>query len=222
LSGYRIPEHPVVLGRKLEEARIPRGKDICDSRLFELLGRVTSVEVNQEAIAPYLQRVRDSLEGLDREELLQRFISVEFNRFLAEYGDAPDLNPPPQPKKSRRDGLRPFAERQSKPKGSPTGRMVGLRFNLGRREGVLPPQVIGIINKSTQSHDIHLGRIDISAESSEIQVEATMADRVKSAVAGIYYRGKSVRVERIEGKGNPKSNPKGRRNSGVKKKAKRT
>jgi ATP-dependent RNA helicase DeaD len=100
---------------------------------------------------------------------------------------------------------------------------------------VLPPQLIGIINKSTQSHDIHLGRIDIAAESSEIQVEATMAERVTKSVAGTDYRGKSVRVERLEGTDprgsrpgkpgkpgkSPKSYPKGSRNSGGKKKAKR-
>ena len=243
-EGHKIRRIEQVLGRKMAEAKIPSGKDICDSRLFELLGRVTSVEVNREAIAPYLQQVKESLEGLDREELLQRFISVEFNRFLAEYGDAPDLNPPAQPKKSRREGLRTFADRQSKPKGGAVGRMVRLRINLGRREGVLPPQLIGIINKSTQSHDIHLGRIDVAAESSEIEVEATMAERVKTAVAGTDYRGKSVRVERLEssdgrgpkpgkprkagkpGKpGKPSMSgtgyPKGSRNSGAKKKAKR-
>ena len=243
-EGHKIRRIEQVLGRKIEEAKIPSGKDICDSRLFELLGRVTSVEVNEDAIAPYLQSVRDSLEALDRDELLQRFISVEFNRFLAEYGDAPDLNPPPLPKKSRRDGLQPFADRRSKPKGKPAGGMVRLRFNLGRRDGVLPPQLIGIINQSTQSHDIHLGRIDIHAESSDIQVEAAMAERVKSAVAGTDYRGKGLRVERVEGddgrgprpgkpqkRGGPRTAgkpnkagtgyPKGRRNSGAKKKAKR-
>ncbi len=139
---------------------------------------------------------------------------MEFNRFLAEYGDAPDLNPKPQPKKSRREGLHTFADRKSKPKGKPAGGMVRLRFNLGRREGVLPPQLIGIINQSTQSHDIHLGRIDISAESSDIQVEARMADRVRSAVAGTAYRGKNVRVERVEGDDFRGSKPRGVGKSG--------
>ncbi|MFW5695996.1 MAG: DEAD/DEAH box helicase [Alkalispirochaeta sp.] len=198
-EGHRIRRIEQVLGRKIEEAKIPSGKDICDSRLFELLGRVTSVEVNEEAIEPYLQSVRDSLEGLDREELLQRFISVEFNRFLAEYGDAPDLNPPPQPKKSRREGLRSSADRRSQPKGRPAGGMVRLRINVGRREGVLPPQLIGIINQCTRSQDIPLGRIDIDTTSSDIQVDRAMATRVEQAVAGTTYRGKTLRVELVDG-----------------------
>lgn len=231
-EGHRIRRIEQVLGRKIEEAKIPSGKDICDSRLFQLLERVTSVEVNEEAIEPYLQSVRDSLEGLDREELLRRFISVEFNRFLAEYGDAPDLNPPAQPKKSRREGLRNSADRRSQPKGRPTGGMVRLRINVGRREGVLPPQLIGIINRSTKSQDIYLGRIDIDNETSDIQIDRAMAHRVEKAVAGTTYRGKTLRVELIEGNdaygsksrkpttGHTKGHGKGRRNAGSKKKSK--
>ncbi len=198
-EGHKISRIEQVLGRKIEEGKIPRGKDICDSRLLELLGRVTSIEVNEEAIAPYLQSARDSLEKLDREELLQRFISVEFNRFLAEYGNAPDLNPAPPPAKSRRSGLRDSGDKGFQGKGSPTVPMVCLQINLGRREGVLPPQIIGIINRATQSHDIRLGRINIDTETSEIQVDATMAERVEKSVAGSSYQGKPIRVQRVEG-----------------------
>jgi len=196
-EGHKIGRIEQVLGRRIEEGKIPRGKDICDSRLMELLRRVTEIEVNEEAIAPYLQSVRDSLEGLDREELLQRFVSVEFNRFLAEYGDAPDLNPAPQSRMNRREGSRNTDDRRFQPKGRPAGGMVRLRVNLGRRQGVLPPQLIGLINRSTQSHDIHLGRIDIDGDSSDVQVEATMAARVEEAISGEDYRGTTVRVERI-------------------------
>ncbi len=225
-EGHKIRRIEQTLGRRMEEAKIPSGKDICNSRLVELLDRVTSVEVDEDAIAPYLQSVRDSLDGLGREELLQRLISVEFNRILADYGGAPDLNPSPHPNKSRKNGLRTYADRQFKPKGRPAGGMVRLRFNVGRREGVLPPQLIGIINQSTQSHDIHLGRIDIGSESSDIQVEARMAARVKSAVAGTAYRGKDLRVEQVESNavrgpkpGKRTADP--RRTAGGKKKAKR-
>ncbi|GAB6091653.1 DEAD/DEAH box helicase [Spirochaeta dissipatitropha] len=204
-EGHKIGRIEQVLGRKIEEGKIPRGKDICDSRLLELLGKITSIEVNEEAIAPYLQSVRDSLEKFDREELLQRFISVEFNRFLAEYGNAPDLNPTPPPAKSRRSALRDSGEKGVKGKGSPTVPMASLQINIGRREGVLPPQLIGIINKSTQSHDIRLGRINIDTEYSEIQVDATMAERVLKAIDGSSYRGKTLHVKRIEGNSSRRS-----------------
>ena len=108
-EGHRIAHIERAIGRKLEEAKIPRGRDICEARLMDLLARVKDVEVNEEAVGPYLQAVRDSLAELDREELLKRFISVEFNRFLEQYDGAADLNPTMTKTQTRtnRKGRRP-------------------------------------------------------------------------------------------------------------------
>jgi ATP-dependent RNA helicase DeaD len=181
-EGHRIAQIERVIGRKMEEARIPRGHDICEARLLDLLARVKEVEVNQEAVGPYLQAVRDSLAEFDREELLQRFISVEFNRFLEQYADAPDLNP---------------ATSKARPKRMATESMVSLRLNIGRRKSVLPPQIIGLINKATDSGNIRIGRIRIDTDSCEVQVDGAMAKRVEDALAGYSYKGTKIRVERV-------------------------
>ncbi len=191
-EGHRIGHIERAIGRKLEEAKIPRGRDICEARLMDLLSRVTSVEVNQEAVGPYLESVRESLAGLDREELLQRFVSVEFNRFLEQYDGAPDLNPSPHQPPS---GFQPRTAR------GPSKGMVRLRINLGRRQAVLPPQIIGLINRATNSGDIRLGRIDINANSSEVQVDSAMAPRVEEALAGHTYQGTLIRVQRVAPRG---------------------
>lgn len=181
-EGHRIAHIERAIGRKLEEARIPRGGDICEARLMDLLARVKDVEVNEEAVGPYLQAVRDSLEKLDREELLKRFISVEFNRFLDQYGDAKDLNPAPA---------------EARPIRKTSGPLIWLRVNVGRRQGVLPPQIIAVINKATDSGNIRIGRIDINVDSSDVQVDADMAQHVEQALGGFIFRGTKIRVERV-------------------------
>jgi ATP-dependent RNA helicase DeaD len=196
-EGHRVAHIERAIGRKLEEARIPRGRDICEARLMEFLSRVTEVEVNQEAVGPYLKAIEESLAGLDRDELLQRFVSVEFNRFLEEYGDAPDLNPAPyQP----RSGSQSRPGQQHRSARMPSTAMVRLRINVGRKHAVLPPQLIGMINRATDSGDIRLGRIDINAESSVVQVDAAMAERVERALTGSSYQGTTIRVDPIADK----------------------
>ena len=74
--------------------------------------------------------------------------------------------------------------------------MVRLRINLGRRQSVLPPQLIGLVNQATQTRNIRLGRIDISTDWTDFQVEAAMADKVEAALRGFDYRGVKIRVER--------------------------
>ncbi len=197
-EGHRIAHIERAIGRKLEEAKIPRGRDICEARLMDLLARVKDVEVNEEAVGPYLQAVRDSLIELDREELLKRFISVEFNRFLEQYDGAADLNPTITKTQTR-----------DKPKGKMTGPMVRLRLNVGRRQSVLPPQIIGIINKATDSGNIRIGRIDVDTDSCDVQVDAAMAKRVEAALAGYTYQGTRIRVERVADRRPP--HPSGKR-----------
>jgi len=187
-EGHRIGHIERAIGRKLEEARIPRGRDICEARLMDLLSRVTTVEVNQHAVGPYLNSVRESLADLDREELLQRFISVEFNRFLEQYAGAPDLNPAPH---QARSGSQPKKSR------GPSKGIVRLRLNIGRRQAALPPQIIGLVNRATNSGDIWLGRIDIGPNSSDVQVDGAMAGRIEEALAGSTYQGTQLQVERV-------------------------
>ncbi|MEX2445232.1 MAG: DEAD/DEAH box helicase [Alkalispirochaeta sp.] len=187
-EGHRIAHIERAIGRKLEEAKIPRGRDICEARLMDLLSRVKDVEVNEEAVGPYLQAVRDSLAEFDREELLQRFISVEFNRFLEQYAGAEDLNP---------------TLSKTQPNRKTTGPMVRFRLNVGRRQSVLPPQIIGLINKATDSGNIRIGRIDIDTDSSDVQVDSAMAKRVEEALAGYNYRGTTIRVERVTDQRSP-------------------
>jgi len=138
---------------------------------------------------------------------------VEFNRFLEEYGNAPDLNPPPPPKRTRRDAEF-FGGRDGggsfQRGGRPSGGMVRLRVNLGRRQSVLPPQLIGLVNQATHTRNIRLGRIDINTDWSDIQVEASMADKVEQSLRGFDFRGMKIRVER----GSDSREPRGRTGGG--------
>jgi len=193
-EGHRISHIERAIGRKMEEARIPRGRDICEARLIDLLAKVKEVEVNEEAVGPYLQSVRDSLADFDREELLQRFVSVEFNRFLEQYAGAPDLNPT-------------FSK--TRPKRMAAESMVSFRLNIGRRQSVLPPQIIGLINKATDSGNISIGRITIDTDSCEVQVDGAMAGRVENALSGYTYQGTTIRVERVPNRRTPSGKQRG-------------
>lgn len=194
-EGMRIKRIERSLGRPIETGLIPGGKQVCQSRLINLIKRVTEVDVDDEAVKPYLHKVQDILEPFDREELLMRFISVEFNRFLKEYGNAPDLNPSPVPKNRKQDFDKPSGRN-----GRRSSKMSSLRVNLGKKHSVLPPQLIGLINKATASGDIRLGRIDIGSTWTEFQVEAGMAARVKKALQGYEYRGRKIQVEPKDGR----------------------
>jgi ATP-dependent RNA helicase DeaD len=80
------------IGKDFERKQVPGGKEICNIRLINLIGKVEKIEVNKEQIGQFLPSIYKQLEGLTREELIQHFVSYEFNTFLNYYKDAPDLN----------------------------------------------------------------------------------------------------------------------------------
>ncbi len=71
---------------------VPSGKEICEKQLFSLIDRVEKIEVNNDQIGQFMPVIYKKLAWLDREELIKHFVSVEFNRFLTYYENAPDIN----------------------------------------------------------------------------------------------------------------------------------
>ncbi len=71
---------------------VPSGKEICEKQLFSLIDKVENIDVNNEQIGEFMPVIYKKLAWLDREELIKHFVSVEFNRFLTYYENAPDIN----------------------------------------------------------------------------------------------------------------------------------
>ncbi len=52
------------------------------------------LQVNEQQIEQYIPRIMDEFKDMSKEEIIKRFASLEFNRFLDYYKNAPDLNAP--------------------------------------------------------------------------------------------------------------------------------
>ncbi len=57
-----------------------------------MIDRMEKIEVNETQIAEFMPVIYKKLAWLEREELIKHFVSMEFNRFLDYYKDAPDIN----------------------------------------------------------------------------------------------------------------------------------
>jgi len=91
-ENNRIRDLERRVGKPFERKKVPTGKEICEKQLFHLVEKVENVEVEEKQIMEFLPVIFNKLSWLDREELIKRFVSVEFNRFLAYYKNAQDIN----------------------------------------------------------------------------------------------------------------------------------
>ena len=89
LNKIKKIEHKI--NQKFVAKSIPSGMEICEIQLYHLASKIKNTEVDEE-ISGYLPAIKDVLEGLDREELIKKIVSVEFGRFYSYYQNKPDLN----------------------------------------------------------------------------------------------------------------------------------
>ncbi len=131
------------------------------------------------------------LEWLDREELIKKFVSVEFNRFLDYYKNAIDLNSPQEFKKT------------GKSKGE-TSNFTRFFINLGRTDDLRPNSLMGLINEFTGINDIEIGKIELLKNFSFFEVDSDFADKVFNAFKDKSYKKRKIVLENATSKGKTK------------------
>lgn len=80
-----------IIQKNFIQNAVPTGIEICEIQLFNLAKRIKDTGVNAD-MDPYLKGIEDILEGIDRETLIKKMFSVEFDRFFNYYQKAKDLN----------------------------------------------------------------------------------------------------------------------------------
>ncbi|MEO1451377.1 MAG: helicase-related protein, partial [Bacteroidota bacterium] len=188
---YKIRDIERVSKIKFTKGRVPTGPEICEKQLYALVDRIQKVEVNKEQISPYLPTILEKLEGMTREELIEHFVSEEFNRFLTYYKNARDINLPERGKNNRRDNnsnrRRPTFSRMS--------------INVGRAQDLHPARLIGLINEGLGHGHARIGRIDIRAKDAVFEVEEQSAGMVERALQGQQFEGRTIQVTALRGGG---------------------
>ncbi len=198
------------VGREFAKAKVPTGVQVCEKQLYHHIDRMEKVELKHDEIDSFLPLIYRKLEWMDREELIKRFVALEFNRFLDYYRNAPDLNVDetksvrrdeyPDERRSRekrfdRDS-RGGEERPARREGpSSNSAFKRLFFSVGRKDKIGPHNLIGLINEVTRSREVTVGRIDIMENFSFVDVAANAVDLVVEAFGNVNKNRSDVRVE---------------------------
>ncbi|MBB6462462.1 DEAD/DEAH box helicase [Flammeovirga kamogawensis] len=174
---------------------IPSGPQICERQLFHLVDRMHSVEMVEEEIEQYLPKVYEKLEDLSREEIVNRFVALEFNRFLDYYRGARDLNA-----NDRRDNSNSRERGENNRRSAESG-YTRFFINLGKRDEVSPKELIELINKGVKGDRIDIGRIDLKQNFSFFEVGEGRDQDVISGMGSLEYNGRKIDVEVSNGAG---------------------
>ena len=210
-----------IINKKFIVGEMPTGKQICEQQLIKLIDDIEKVKVNEEEIESFLPGIYRKLEWLSKEDLIKRVVSMEFNRFLEYYSNAPEIETPTvtdrrgerEPRERKDHGSsREKTERKAE-KG-----YTRLFLNLGKTDGFYANQIIELINRNMKKQRTTIGRIDLMQNFSFFEVAEKQANDVISALNKVNLNGRRVVVE-VAGENSGKSDNGGRKNSSSRKSA---
>ncbi len=139
------------------------------------------------------------LSWLSTEDLLKRVLSLEFNRLLDYYKDAPKIDfideKPAKERKGKEKGTKEKgAKRTDAEKDRRTAEkgMARIYVNVGKADGFFAGNLIDMLNKNIPGHRVDVGRIDLLPNYSLFDVRKGDASRVVAALKGLDFFGKRI------------------------------
>ena len=189
---FKIKDIERMLGKRFEQEQIPNGLEVCKKQLFFMIDRMQNVEVNEEQIEPYMEQIMKQLEYLDKTEILKRFVSLEFNRFLDYYKDSEDLNyhekgrTGDRGERGMRDDRGERSDRGDRggDRGGKRSNKIRFKMNIGNKDGINPSRLLGIINDVVGDKTISVGDIEVTNKFTFFDIFEDQSDKIINAFAG--------------------------------------
>ena len=200
-----------IINKKFIIGEMPTGKQICEQQLIKLIDDIEKVKVNEEEIESFLPGIYRKLEWLSKEDLIKRVVSMEFNRFLDYYSNAPEIETPStSDRRSEREPKerKDYGSSREKTERKAEKGYTRLFLNLGKTDGFYANQIIELINRNMKKQRTTIGRIDLMQNFSFVEVAEKQANDVINALNKVNLNGRKVIVE-VAGENNGKSDKSG-------------
>jgi ATP-dependent RNA helicase DeaD len=189
------------VNKKFVQKMVPSGKEICEKQLFNLIDRVENVNVSDFQIDQFMPDIYKKLAWLDREELIKHFVSVEFNRFLQYYQNAPDINVDethavddkkvtPGKRVKNKDFKR--SKNSRKKEDYIFSRFF---FNQGKKNGINKRKIIDLVNHHLPNHSAEIGDIEIMRNFSFFEIDRRFEKEILRSFKSSCHKGQSFEID---------------------------
>ncbi len=170
---------------------LPSGEEICEKQLMFLAQKISNVEINKNT-DKFISPILKVLSEIDKETLIKKFISIEFNKILSFYNSNADLSKEKRKKSSNNQ----FKNKLNINKiGIAEDGFSRFFINIGKQQKIETHNLIGLINDNTKNKKIQIGKIDIMRKFSFFEVEKNYEKKVINSFKNIKYKGINLIVE---------------------------
>lgn len=193
-----------IIKQKFEEKTIPSGIEICEIQLLHLANKIKDTEVDHE-IDNYLPAINNVLEGLSKEELIKKMVSVEFNRFINYYKKTRDLS-------SQSSGSERRDDRE--PRESNNGGAVRYFVNIGARDNFDWMTLKDYLKETLDLGRDDVFKVDVKEGFSFFNTNPEFTDKVMDTLNNVTLEGRRINVEISKNDGGGRRDHNGRSSGG--------
>ncbi|MBU4293330.1 MAG: DEAD/DEAH box helicase, partial [Actinobacteria bacterium] len=170
------------INTKLVYTKVPGGVEVCEAQLMALMKKIQKVEIDREEISKYLPAIYDELKDIDKDELIKRIVSLEFNRFIEYYREEDDLNID----FLKKDHIR---TKDSNKKGN------SMFINIGTMDGFNTSRMANYLMEMTGLSAEAFERINVKVAYSFIDIKEPFMPDVLDSFENEVYKGRKIRVD---------------------------
>ena len=188
----KIREISKTLNKEFEKGSIPSGEKICEKQLFNLADKIEKVKVDEEEIKDIMPAIFRKLDWLEKEDIIKRLVSLEFNRLIDYYKGAQEIETVDE-RAARNEERKAKSDRNGRTYEAEKG-YVRFFINFGKRDGLYPNQLIELVNLCVPGR-VGIGKIDLRDAFSFFEIEEQEAKRVMKSMNGYEIDGRRISVE---------------------------
>lgn len=202
-----------VIKKQFTKLPVPGAREICERQLAHLINEINAVEVRND-IYSFLALINEKWSNITKEELIEKILSYEFNRFFDYYRKAKDLNIPEKPEKEKRkdkkgrkeeregdESLRQSEKAAKRSKNYDPGKceegFKWVRINLGYKHKITPRIIIDIVKECGAGKN-SVGKIEITNDCLYAAIDQKVAQYIADEIDGATYRRHKLRADVCE------------------------
>ncbi|MCT4665821.1 MAG: DEAD/DEAH box helicase [Flavobacteriales bacterium] len=183
-----------VIKKEFDKVLLPSSKDVANNKLMQVVNKLKNQEINEELISKYTSYLSEEFDAVSKEELLQKFVTMEMEIFLKGVSDD-DIN-----HKGQRNDER----------GSGKGDRKRFYISIGEKDGFKSwTELKDVLRETTGLGKDDFTHVDVMKTFSFFTVASRNEKLVFDKFNGSTWKGRNVSVELTKEK---KSRP-GRRKS---------
>ena len=203
----KVTQFERAINKQFEKRTLPSGDVICEKQLLNFVDKIEKVKVNDEEIEHLLPSIYRKLDWLEKEDIIKRVVSLEFNSLLEYYNSADEITEPTaqsnRGERRERRNTRDRSDNRRAEKG-----YTRIFINMGKVDGANPSNLMGFINDHVTGK-VHIGKIDLLKNFSFFEVPENIAPKVINTFKGVFVEDRKLVVEVAQESDN-RSNSRGR------------